>query len=503
MIKISYKNRIIIVSFISALAILLFCSSCSFFYSFNTWCDANYFFTIGKSIIFNNKVLYKDIYDHKGLILYILFGLSYFFEKTGFHFIFIIETICATIFLFYSYKTILLFKEKTSFLCIPIMGILVYSSKFFMAGGSAEEFTLPILAYTLYIFCCYKKRKFATIIIPFKKLFILGILTGIIFWIKYTVLGFIIIIIAMLLLEYALSKKLKDIFKSLLSISCGFLLISMPCLLYFIISNSIVDLWNVYFYNNIVSYGHFLILLGRYLKYLVIFIVFLVLCIVVAARQIKKDNKKKKRIRKAIDILKNKSLIIELIISGVFVFASSGWILKRFDYYLLPLMIFLPFIILLVELLIDKIRVIHNKKSIAYIILVILLIPYMFYSSMSTGRLFKNSSAYVQFQFAKTIGKNKKATLLNYGDLDSGFYTASNIFPNCKYPSGSNGADKYLDKVQHRMIKNGDFLYIASKDAELNKKYTSYKKVQFGYAYTDDGNPHGQKWYLYKLKNNN
>ena len=50
------------------------CSRSSPLYPFNNWNDANCFFTTGKAM-FSGKVVYRDIYEQKGIMLYVLYGL--------------------------------------------------------------------------------------------------------------------------------------------------------------------------------------------------------------------------------------------------------------------------------------------------------------------------------------------------------------------------------------------------------------------------------------------
>mgnify|MGYP000054928960 FL=1 len=62
---------------------MLICSKSSFLYPMNDWQDANCFFTVGKAMM-NGKVLYKDIYEQKGPVLYFIHGIAYLISKTSF-----------------------------------------------------------------------------------------------------------------------------------------------------------------------------------------------------------------------------------------------------------------------------------------------------------------------------------------------------------------------------------------------------------------------------------
>ena len=99
-------NKYLIFSFVVAFITLLITSKNSFLYVFNDWVDANAFFTVGKSM-FNKILLYKDIFEQKGPLLYLIYGLGYLISNNTFHGVFIIEVISFTIFLYFIHKTLI------------------------------------------------------------------------------------------------------------------------------------------------------------------------------------------------------------------------------------------------------------------------------------------------------------------------------------------------------------------------------------------------------------
>ena len=69
---------------------LLICTKSSPLYPFNDWVDSNAFFTMGKGMI-NGKVLYRDLFEQKGPLLYFIHGLSYLISNKTFLGVFIFE----------------------------------------------------------------------------------------------------------------------------------------------------------------------------------------------------------------------------------------------------------------------------------------------------------------------------------------------------------------------------------------------------------------------------
>ena len=56
---------------LAAFVAITLMSECSFLYPINDWNDAQCFFTVGRTIS-SGKVLYRDIYEQKGPLLYFL-----------------------------------------------------------------------------------------------------------------------------------------------------------------------------------------------------------------------------------------------------------------------------------------------------------------------------------------------------------------------------------------------------------------------------------------------
>ena len=81
-----------------AALVLVWCSKSSPLYAFNDWMDANIFFTMGKSML-RGRVLYRDVFDHKGPVLYLLYGLAACVDNTGFGGVLLLETAAFAAFL--------------------------------------------------------------------------------------------------------------------------------------------------------------------------------------------------------------------------------------------------------------------------------------------------------------------------------------------------------------------------------------------------------------------
>ena len=77
------KKIIIAILLVASIFTLLICSKNSPLYPYNDWVDGNAFFTMGKGM-FNGKVPYKDLFEQKGPLLYLIYGIGYLISHDTF-----------------------------------------------------------------------------------------------------------------------------------------------------------------------------------------------------------------------------------------------------------------------------------------------------------------------------------------------------------------------------------------------------------------------------------
>ena len=87
----------LLLCFFLAFVCITVCSKNSFLYAFNDWVDANAFFTMGKGFV-NGLVPYLDLFEQKGPILYLIYGIGYLFSHDSFFGIYLLEIISYTVF---------------------------------------------------------------------------------------------------------------------------------------------------------------------------------------------------------------------------------------------------------------------------------------------------------------------------------------------------------------------------------------------------------------------
>lgn len=440
---------------------LLICTKSSPMYPFNDWVDSNAFFTMGKGMM-NGKVLYRDLFEQKGPLLYFIHGLSYLISNRTFLGVFIFEVFSFSIFLFYCHKIILLFlKSKYSFISLPLIGAIVLNLKNFTHGDSAEEFCVPLLAISLYYLINYFNNIYPSPI-SYKWLFINGIVAGNILWIKYSLLGFWL---GWILMIYISMIKTKYYFKAIagsMIFLLGMIVVTIPWIIYFGVNKAILDWLDTYILINIRSYARSLTLLER-----IVFIIYniswniinnavfgILCCISIASLILSKKFVKSK--------LGKISLVVCSFLLALGVYGGG----QGFIYYFL---IFSPFVVLGFIVILDFMKLKYDHiitnvvSTIIIIISLIIIVPVTLYYNQNTYMLKLDKEELVQYKFASIINKTDNATLLNYGYLDEGFYTTTGITPNIRFFQKQNiYYSKYPLNIdeQNRYIKDKEIEFV-------------------------------------------
>lgn len=222
--------------------VLLFVFFClvnenSFLYGWNYQYDEGIYWNVSKTMLQGN-VLYKDIIDFKGPIFFfiyeILYMISFPHTQSG---VFIYDFICVFTTFIFVYKTNKIFQPTKEALIGTLMASFLFVI-YYDYIGNPEEFIM--MAYSIIVYWIlskkYQKDNLAYI-------YVISILSGMIFMIKYNL---IIFPLAAFFL-YLKNKIIKEEKWSLmLHCMVGFSIPSIITIIYFIKNNALVEFWNVY-----------------------------------------------------------------------------------------------------------------------------------------------------------------------------------------------------------------------------------------------------------------
>jgi hypothetical protein len=439
--------------FLSIIFLLLGTKS-SPLYPFNDWFDANTSFTMGKAFM-SGRVLYRDIFDQRGPLFYLIYGISYLISNTSFIGVFLFEVLSFSVFLFFSYKLMRLYLDANyALIALPLLAGGVINMRSFAHGGAPEEFYLPLAVISLFYLIKYFKEVYPDRM-PQKWLYVNGIVAGCVLWIKFNSLGFWIGWMGIILIINLINKRFVQLFKDSLIFLSGMLTTTFPWIIYFGVHNAIPDWLNTYIFFNFRAYpkgesgiNPLLLIVIDFLRHLShnslgVGLMVIGLYVFVKGKKFLGDRLTK------IGLLS----CVTLLALGVY---AGG---RTYLYYFL---VFAPLFILGLIVLLDMhFEEFGEIKSGKYVINVILisivgLFSYTLQANQNTYLLDKNKEDLVQFKYASIINQRDDPTLLNYGWLDSGFYTAADIVPNIRFFQRQNidySIFPLHDDEQHRYIK--------------------------------------------------
>ena len=490
--------------FLVALVTVSVCSLSSPLYPFNDWVDANCFFTVGKSMLYG-IVPYRDLYEQKGPLLYALYALCYPISHKTFLSGWLLEVAAAWALLSLAWKSHLLVTGKRDPIFLFLTAALVYTVPAFLKGGSAEELSLPLIMLSFYygLRCICLNRE----ITP-REAFLIGLSSGAVLWIKYSMLGFYLGFILVPAYRMLRNGRGLQLLKLLGLIVLGVAAASLPVLAYFGYHRALSSLWEAYFYNNLFVYGKASSILSTVrglasgMASMLTFNDATVLLVLLSLITLWRE--------------KNRTLALHVFLCFAFAFGliyAGGINLK---YYSEILCVFIPLGVSQLLKLCGKSQEIAqsegaraaetNKpedesgklltKRPEYSRVSRILIPLLFtlalFGTENSYMLFRNRSEMPQYIFAETLKEDPDATLFNYGALDIGLFTTADILPSTRYFCMLNlPSEEMMGEMEHYM-RDGTTKYIVSRGLEVDSP--CYRLLQTA-EFTDNGTLY--PYYLY------
>lgn len=439
------KNPYIFISFlILSLFVYFFSNHFSPFYPFNYGYDSNAYMSMARGWM-SGLIPYKDIFDHKGPILYIIYMLGCVITDTSFNGVYIISSIFLATSLFFIYKISRLFLSfqyayTVSLLFIVITAILK------AVDGSAESFTQSlqfIFLYIVFLFFTNNTNKK-----EYKLLYVIGILIGIIAFIKFNILVFCFFPLCAIIIQQIIKKDNINALKYILIITSGTLSVAIPILLYFYTHNALGDFIEVYFVFNKI-YGN-ASLLKAIISFPYIFKLYLLpSCLIIIGLILFLTQK---------DLLKGSMYKVSIILAIIFTYISIYCTTNTIAYTYLPISTFVIFLFIAVLKYLEESR--YNNRFYKYSILICLPICLLLCGYMYRGKIKSRD----KFHFAQDISeyiqskKHKKTDVrILQISLDQGLINLTQSLPYYKYFYQPN-----IERVRYPKISNSFEKYINS-----------------------------------------
>ena len=223
-------------------------------YATNFWTDSNLYFTIGRGML-EGLMPYRDLFDHKGPLIFLLYALGALVSDTSFFGVFLLEAASLAAMLFFAQRTVALYgRGRLTLAAIPLTAVVTVCATAFNQGGSAEEFCLPALSLALY--CALRRmREGEACRRPARLYAAFGAAMGWVFSIKYTDCGLFFGLGLALLLYDVRVRGVRRAIASGLWMLLGMAAVVLPIGAYLAVSGVLDDMIQVYFIQNIFGYG--------------------------------------------------------------------------------------------------------------------------------------------------------------------------------------------------------------------------------------------------------
>ncbi len=465
--------------------LLSVCSMCSFLFPIHDRVDQNVFFTIGRELL-DGKVIYRDLFEHKGPLTYFIHAGAALISTTSFIGIYLIEIVSLTVFMIFAYKTALFFTgRRLSFYTVLTLTTVLLCSECFLRGDNVEEFCLPLMMISTY----YMLRAVPLTYNPVPKaqspliVFVNGLLFGTVLWIKFNLVGFWIGWVLVTFLPLLFRKEFRKFFYCAFLFLTGLILTALPWILYFYKEGALHDFLYTYFYCNIFLYKDDAGLPLRLVSILFGMGRNLIGSLILISASV----------YGLLRLCKVRAYAPLLTYAGLYagVFFGGRW----YAYYYLILAFYALFGIAYVLEDLKDFRFLswlraHMAKGVALCLAVCLSCAILCSNCFPFYGL--EETAYPQFQFASYIKNSgtEHPTLLNYGFIDQGFYFAAGISPINKYFCRVNIPYEALPEMydeQKELIdrKAVDFVVvrIAGSDKSIEKDYIDSITASTGYHF--------------------
>ncbi len=494
---------------LAAFIFITICSKSSFLYPLNDWGDTNAYFTVAKGVL-NGMVPYRDLVEQKGPIIFFVYAIAVMISSTSYFGVYLLEVICAYIFLRICLAILDLYIDITQYCYIVtfIISGVVYSSYNFCHGGSVEELYLCIFAYAIYLFLRYVEKS----ILPNSlEMLIWGLMAGVLFFTKFSLCIIYICAILCLVFHSIVEGELLKLFRRSLYFILGCIIVSVLVILYFGMNQSLDEMFKYYFYNSTFNY-------------------------------LQSDKEVRKialsEIYKIVTAKRNLFFLTGLVISLIWLTIKKKYYILFFEllsmtsyiylhyvvamprkYYALPLSIYGIFAIcLLIEIIESKGIIISQLlKTSTYVFMII----YAVVVTDNNYMMLQSRDSRVQTIYAdemKSYGY-KDFHMLYFGKLDEGFYQASGKLPNCRVFITTNFHGDELKNAQKQYISDRKIEFIVTEsilcdskeyDKVLNECESEYKNNivpldNFAYELIDERELYYEYFNrpirLYKIKN--
>lgn len=232
------KEIMIYLSFMIVVFIFLLKSPLHIWINSNIDVDSGVFKTIAL-MMQKGYMPYLDTFDHKGPLIYIYNYLGNIINS--YNGIWYIEFISLWVTMCYLFKIARLKCSRLSSYIVTLLSITLLF-KYFQGGNFSEEYALPFIAVSIFIFLDYLINKK----VDNKRLIICGLSFGAVLLLRPNMIATWVVFCIIILINCLKNKKIDELKRFILYFIIGFVIIIVPIILWLIINGAFKDFWYAY-----------------------------------------------------------------------------------------------------------------------------------------------------------------------------------------------------------------------------------------------------------------
>ena len=346
-------NIITISSFVLIAFIFLLESPVHIWNGSDTYTDSSVFNTIAL-MMSKGYTPYIHSFDHKGPFIYLINYIGLLIN--GYRGTFVIELISLSITMIYLFKIARLKCNKLVSFILVILGITLLSN-YFEGGNLTEEYALPFISISLYIFLDYILNK----IVNKKRLIICGLSCSLVFLLRPNMISTWIVFPIYILIKTIINKDYKNLKQFIIYFLLGFAVGVIPFIIWLLSNHALSAFINEYFlFNKMYTSGSMIEKAVDIYKLVLTFIInpIILVAFIISIYFIKDDKE-------------NLVYFIYMLISIIMI-SMSG---KEYLHYM---MIFIPCIIYPFAYLLKCLKEIDKNHMVAFLFITYLLINVIF-----------------------------------------------------------------------------------------------------------------------------
>lgn len=208
------------------------------------WADSAVFMTIARGIL-EGKIPYRDMFDHKGPLIYLINVIALLITNKYVSGLWIVELIFLFISTILIYKTTnsILENEKYNIFGLFVATLYVFtiqSTNMLEFGNFTEEYAQPFIFFSLYIFIKYIKS--SKVEHKPEYMLIHGIMCGCCLMLRMNLISIWVSLGIFIIIKLISNKKYKNLIFNLIYGILGVLMFILPFIVYFAVNNALNEM---------------------------------------------------------------------------------------------------------------------------------------------------------------------------------------------------------------------------------------------------------------------